>query len=85
MQLVLPLSLLLLLPKLPANVKASAYSDHTGARESQLPFIPTSQFAVQLPGQCENTARETAERHGLKFITKVTYTVSLGGLVINIM
>lgn len=74
---VLPLSLLLVLPKLSVIVKASAVSDSTGAGETQLFIVPTSQFAVQLPGQSEITAREIAARHGLKFIAKVTYTVCM--------
>lgn len=81
MQLVLLFSLLLLLPNLSAIVLAiaqSALDDHARGEERRLiPPVSSPQFAVQLPGQNENTAREIAERYGLKFVTKVGGTCLL--------
>ena len=80
MQLVLPFSLLLFLPKPSAivHVQAQAVFDDHRARAEERDIYPVSvpQFAVQLPGQSENTAREIAERYGLKFITKVGLNLS---------
>jgi hypothetical protein len=76
MQLVLLLSLLLLLP-MPLS---SAIFDDGASTEQKRSISPTNsapQFAVQLPGpESENTAREIAERYGLKLITKVGQPVS---------
>lgn len=72
MQLVLLFCLLLLLPKPSAIVQAQAVlNDRARAEGRHLSPVSAPQFAVQLPGQGENTAREIAERYGLKFITKV--------------
>ena len=74
MQLVLLVSLLLLLPKQSSfaiiQAQASAFNDLSARAAEGRRLSP--QFAVQLPGpESENTAREIAERYGLKLITKV--------------
>ena len=79
MQLVLLVSLSLLLPKQSSfaiiQAQASAFNDLSARAAEGRRLSPTSsapQFAVQLPGpESENTAREIAERYGLKLITKV--------------
>ena len=75
MQFVLLFSQLLLLPKLSAIVvlaQAAFDTNYARAEERNLALVSAAhQLAVQLPGQSENTAKEVAERYGLKFITKV--------------